>query len=183
MTPADYLAFERASDRKHEYVDGEVFAMAGGTRAHNLIAANAVGELHAALLDRPCEVYGSDMKVEAERGQKYHYPDALVLCGAPVLSDAEGDAVQNPKVIVEVLSDTTERYDRGDKFASYATIPSFSDYVLASQHRVRVEHFQRQADGSWIFRALGPGETLVLASIGCEIAVDRLYLKVFPAKG
>ena len=181
MTPREYLTFERASTEKHEYVDGEVFAMAGGTREHNLAAANAVGELRSALLDRPCEVYGSDMKIKAVDDEQYHYADAFVLCGRPVFEDDTRDVVQNPKVIVEVLSDSTERYDRGDKFAGYRTIDTVTDYVLVSQKKARVEHFHRHPDGTWSFRVLGPGEALALTDLGCEIAVDRIYWKVFSA--
>jgi Uma2 family endonuclease len=180
MTPAEYLAFERASEEKHEYVDGEIFAMAGGTHEHSLIGQNVAGELRSALLERPCRVHGSDLKLKTAAG-KYHYADAFVICGPPVFEDETRDVVQNPKVIVEVLSDSTERYDRGDKFASYRTIGTLVDYVLVSQTAVLVEHFHRLADGTWLYRALGAGETLVLPSLECEIPVDRLYLKVFPA--
>src|SRR4051812_37464437 len=117
MTPAEYLAFERASEVKHEYADGEIFAMAGGTREHNLISANVVGELRSALIERPCEVYGSDQKLKTTNG-KFHYPDASVICGSPVFEDETRDVMLNPRAIVEVLSDATERYDRGDKFAN-----------------------------------------------------------------
>ncbi len=180
MTPEGYLSFERASDQKHEYADGEIFAMSGGTREHNLVAANVLSELHSALLERPCEVYGSDQKLKTPAG-KYHYPDISVVCGPPVFEDEKRDVMRNPKLLVEVLSDSTERYDRGDKFASYRTIDTFVDYVLLSQKAVLVEHFHRLPDGTWLYRALGAGDTLVLASLGCEISVDRLYLKVFPA--
>ena len=179
LTPTQYVAMEQASEQKHEYADGEIFAMAGGTREHNLIAANVLRELSSALLEGPCEVYGSDQKI-ATPTKKYHYPDVSVACG-PTFEDATRDAVLNPKVIVEVLSDSTERYDRGDKFASYRTIPSFVEYVLASQTTVLVEHYRRLPDGTWLYRTLGPGEVLALPSLGCEIPVDRLYLKVFPA--
>jgi Uma2 family endonuclease len=180
MTPAEYLAFERASDDKHEYVDGEIFARSGSTREHSLLGHNVGVELGNALLERPCEVHGSDMKIKTPAG-KYHYADGFVLCGPPVFEDETRDVVLNPKVIVEVLSESTERYDRGDKFASYRGIATFEDYVLVSQTAVLVEHFHRLADGTWLYRALGPGEQLVLASLGCQIPVDRMYLKVFPA--
>jgi Uma2 family endonuclease len=180
MTAEAYLAFERASEERHEFVDGEIFAMSGGTWEHNLIAANVVGELRQILLDRPCHVQGADMKIKTA-ADKFHYADAFALCGDPLFVDDTRDAVKNPKAIFEVLSDSTERYDRGDKFASYRTMSTLDDYVLVSQKAVLVEHFHRLPDGTWLYRALGPGETLSLASIGCEIAVDRLYLKVFPA--
>jgi Uma2 family endonuclease len=178
MTPEEYLAFERGSDIKHEYVNGEIFAMSGGTREHSLASANALGELRSALLDRPCEVHGPDMKVKAA-GPKYHYPDVSVVCGRPLFEDETRDVLVNPKAIVEVLSDSTERYDRGEKFASYRTIATLDDYVLVSQTAVLVEHYHRQSDGTWIYRALGPGERLSLGALGCDIPVDRIYLKVF----
>jgi Uma2 family endonuclease len=180
MTPEEYLAFERASEEKHEYVDGEIFAMSGGTREHSLVCHNVTRELGIALLERPREVHGPDLKIKTAAG-KYHYADAFVLCGPPVFEDETRDVVLNPKAIVEVLSDSTERYDRGDKFASYRTVGTFVDYVLVSQTSVLVEHYHRLADGSWLYRALGAGEKLVLPSLECEIPVDRLYLKVFPA--
>ncbi len=180
MTPAEYLAFERASDERHEYVDGEIFAMSGGTRAHSLIGENVGGELRSALEARPCESHGSDLKIKTA-ADTYHYADAFVLCGEPKYEDETTDVVLNPKVIVEVLSDSTERYDRGDKFKSYRTLATLDDYVLVSQHSVFVEHYHRLPDGDWLYRALGPGSKLSLASIGAEIEVDRLYLKVFEA--
>lgn len=180
MTAEEYLAFERASEERHEFVDGEIFAMSGGTWEHNLIAANVVGELRQILLEHPCHVQGADMKIKTAL-DKFHYADAFVLCGEPVFEDDTRDVVLNPKAIFEVLSDSTERYDRGDKFASYRTLASLDDYVLVSQKSVLVEHFHRLQDGDWLYRALGPGETLSLASLGCEIPVDRLYLKVFSA--
>lgn len=180
MTPAEYLTFERASDEKHEYVAGEIFAMSGGTREHSLLGHNVGVELENALLERPCEVHGSDLKIKSAP-DKYHYADAFVLWGSPVFEDEARDVVVNPKVIVEVLSASTERYDRGDKFASYRAIETFADYVLVSQTAVLVEHFHRQSDGTWLYRALGPGSRLVLPSIGCELEVDRLYRKVFAA--
>lgn len=181
MTPTEYLAFERSSNEKHEYVNGEIFAMSGGTREHSLLSTSVARELGNALLERPCEVHGSDMKIKT--ASDYHYADALVICGAPVFEDQTRDVVLNPKVIVEVLSDSTERYDRGDKFTSYRTLESLQDYVLVSQKSVQVEHFRRLPDGQWLYRALGPGERLALESVGCAIPIDGIYLKVFPAAG
>jgi len=181
MTPEEYLAFERASEERHEYADGEIFAMSGGTRDHSLTAQNIAGELRNALLERPCEVHGSDMKIKAVATRKYHYADALVLCGQPIFEDETQDVVLNPKLIVEVLSDSTERYDRGDKFTSYRTIETLEDYVLVSPTTVLVEHFHRLSDGTWIYRALGPGKQLEFTSLGCAISIDRIYLKVLPA--
>ncbi len=178
LTPAEYLAFERAAEQRHEYADGEVFAMAGASFNHGVLSMNMGRELSAALLDRPCNVIVADLRVKLQSTERYVYPDVVVVCGDPVLEDAEVDTLLNPKVIVEVLSDSTEGYDRGDKFARYQNIPSFTDYVLVSQKSVRVEHFHRQADGRWLLSILGPGEQLVIEAIGVSIAVDRVYLKV-----
>ncbi len=182
MTSEEYLAFERASDQKHEYVDGEIFAMSGGTREHSLLATNVTTSLSLALRRRPCEVHNSDMKVRSGREPEYHYPDVSVVCGKPIFEDETRDVLLNPKVIVEVLSESTERYDRGDKFESYGTIASLEEYVLISQMKVRVEHYHRGPDGAWTYRALGLGDRLILRSIECEITVDEIYLKVFPAE-
>ncbi len=179
MTPAEYLAFERASEQRHEYADGELFAMSGGTREHSLVGQNVARELGNALLERPCEVHGSDMKIAILEISRYFYPDVSVVCGEAMFADDQRDSLINPKVIVEVLSETTERYDRGDKFALYRKIGTFQEYVLASQSEPLVEHYSRLPDGTWLYRALGPDERLVLPSLGCEVAVERLYLKVF----
>jgi Uma2 family endonuclease len=179
MTPEEYLAFERASDTKHEYVNGKIVARPPSTHEHSLIATNIVAELNNALIERPCNAHGSDMKVKSAGKPNYHYPDGSVVCGKPMLEDEARDTLLNPKLVVEVLSDSTERYDRGDKFASYRTIGTLEEYVLVSQTSVLVEHYHRATDGTWIYRALGPGERLVLPSLGCEIPVDHIYLKVF----
>lgn len=178
VTAAEYLAFERAAEERHEYIDGEIVAMAGGTSEHSLIAANLVAELRAALRERPCRAYSSDLRVKIESSQSYTYPDVSVVCGPPRFEDAKRDVLLNPLAIFEVLSDSTEGYDRGEKFAHYRTVPSLADYVLVSQRSALVEHYHRQADGTWLLRALGPGERLVLESLG-EVAVDEIYLKVF----
>lgn len=180
MTPTEYLAFERASETKHEYADGEVFAMSGGTREHSLIQANVAGELRALLRKRPCEVHGADMRVKVDASGRYVYPDATVVCGNPRFEDETSDTLLNPRIVVEVLSDSTEAYDRGEKFAQYRSVASVMDYVLVSQKKVRVEHFQRQPDGRWVLTVLGPGQSLTLESAGVELPVDEIYLKVFP---
>ncbi|MGK3999616.1 Uma2 family endonuclease [Sorangium sp. So ce1024] len=178
LSPAEYLAFERASEQKHEYANGEIFAMSGCSREHSLLAGNIQRELGNALLDRACEVHTSDMRVKIASTGRYVYPDASVVCGEPVFEDAEVDTLLNPSVIVEVLSETSEAYDRGDKFAQYRRVPSIMEYVLVSQKEVRIEHFQRQPDGRWLLAILGPGMQLELESIGVVIDVDRVYRKV-----
>jgi len=182
VAPEEYLDFERSSEQRHEYADGEIFAMAGGTREHNLVAGNLFAELRLALLERPCEVYSSDMRLKIAATGRYVYPDVAVVCGRPAFEDEKRDTLLNPTIIVEVLSSSTEAYDRGDKFAQYQTLPSFQEYVLASQKEPRIEHFRRLQDGTWLLRILRSGDRLVLESVGCEIAVDRAYLKVFEAQ-
>jgi Uma2 family endonuclease len=181
ITPAEYLALERSSPEKHEYCDGEIFAMAGASEAHDLIVANVVGELRAALRHRPCKVYPSDMRLKVPATGLYTYPDASALCGLAELEDTEVDTLLNPAVIVEVLSASTEDYDRGTKFKNYRSIPSFREYVVVSQAEVLVEHHVRQADGSWLMREHRAGERFELAALGCGLAVDELYLKVLGA--
>ncbi|WP_437732453.1 Uma2 family endonuclease [Sorangium sp. So ce1335] len=178
LSPAEYLAFERASEQKHEYANGEIFAMSGCSREHSLLAGNIQRELGNALLERACEVHTSDMRVKIASTGRYVYPDASVVCGEPVFEDAEVDTLMNPSVVVEVLSETSEAYDRGDKFAQYRSVPSIVEYVLVSQKEARIEHFQRQPDGRWLLSILGPGTQLELESIGVVIDVDRVYRKV-----
>lgn len=176
-TEAEYLARERAARDKHEFSAGESFAMAGAKRAHNLVVANLVTALCTTLRARPCEVYPSDMRVKVSATGLYTYPDASVVCLEPQFEDAELDTLLNPEVIFEVLSDTTEAYDRGDKFAAYQTIPTLREYVLVSTRRRRVERFTREAGGGWHLETFEAG-ALVELSVGCSVAVDELYLKV-----
>ena len=178
LSPQEYLDFERSSEQRHEYADGEIFAMAGGTLEHSAVAANLLGELRNALLGRGCRMLTSDMRIKTANG-RYVYPDGAVLCERPEFEDDKRDTLLNPAVIVEVLSDSSEAYDRGEKFAQYRTLPSLRDYVLASQKEPRLEVFTRQSDGSWVLRIYGPGERAALTSIGVEITMDRTYADVF----
>jgi Uma2 family endonuclease len=182
-TPEEYLAWERMQLDKHEFHDGEVFAMAGATFEHNQIVANALAELRAALREKPCRVCASDLRVSVPATGLYTYPDASVVCGRPEFVDGKLDTLLNPLILVEVLSDSTADYDRGTKFANYRTIASFRDYVLISTDRVLVEYYTRQDDGSWVLREFRAGERFRLESVGCDLAVDELYLKVFNATG
>jgi Uma2 family endonuclease len=153
--------------------------MSGGTREHSLIAVNIARELSLALEDRPCEVHASDMRIKIQATGRYVYPDVSVVCGSPVWEDATRDTLLNPVVIIEVLSDSSEAYDRGDKFAQYRSIESLKEYVLASQKEARIEHFRRLPDGSWLLRIFQRGDRVGLDSLGVELSVDRAYLKVF----
>jgi Uma2 family endonuclease len=179
MTEQEYLAFERASDMRHEFADGVAYAMSGGTREHSLVGTNIAGELRIALRDRPCEVHGSDMRIKVARSGRYTYADAVVVCGRAELEDEVGDTLLNPTVVVEVLSDSSERYDRGEKFAQYRSVESLRHYVLASQRQARIEVFTRAEAGAWVYRAHGPGEPVRLEALGCSVDVDAVYRRVF----
>jgi Uma2 family endonuclease len=178
-TAQEYLAWERLQPTKHELFQGETFAMSGATRAHNLIVANMVGELRNALRKKPCEVYPSDMRSNISTTGLYTYPDVVVVCGKPEFEDDVHDTLLNPKVLVEVLSESSESYDRGKKFEQYRSIASLAEYVLVAQDQALVEHFSRQPDGSWLLREARAGGRITLPSVDCSIEVDEIYLKVF----
>ena len=178
MTDEEYLAFERTSEEKHEFLAGELFAMSGAKKAHNLVTANLIRLLGNLLLERPCLVFPADMKTHIPSTGLYAYPDVTVVCGEPVFQDESEDVLLNPKLIVEVLSDSAESYDRGEKFEAYQTIESLQDYVLVSPKKARIDCFTRRADG-WLLRSFGAGERMVIESLECELAVDDVYVKVF----
>jgi Uma2 family endonuclease len=175
MSPEQYLAFARAAEFKHEYWHGEVFAMAGASRRHNLLVGNVVYLLNSALRDRPCEVYPSDMRVSGAAGDIYTYPDVSVVCGEPTFGDQTSDTLLNPCVIVEVLSDSTEAYDRGKKFEHYRGIASVQHYLLVAQDQPLIELYTRQADGTWSLADRRMGDEVVLSALGCELAVADVY--------
>ena len=170
---------ERASDTKHEFFAGAVFAMAGASRAHNLLATSTTALLWNALRGGPCEVYNSDQKVRILSTHQYVYPDVSVACD-PRFEDDARDVLLNPSVIVEVLSDSAEAYDRGKKFEGYQTLESLRDYVMIAQHSVRIVHYAREPDGSWRMRVHGPGTAVALTACDAHLALDALYERVFP---
>lgn len=175
-TFAEYIALEAESDVKHEYVNGEIFAMAGGTLEHSRIAANIILELGAQLRGRPCVVYTSDARVRVRATGLATYPDASIVCGSIERDPEDTNTLTNPVVLVEVLSDGTEAYDRGEKFAHYQRIPSLREYLLVSQHGKRIDHYLRNDDdGSWTFRSVESPGSVRLPSIGCELALDAVY--------
>jgi Uma2 family endonuclease len=178
-TVAEYLAFERASETKHEYFNGEIFAMAGASEPHNLIAWNIGGELHDRLKDGPCRAYVSDMRVRCPSGLRT-YPDVTAVCGDPRFEDERRDTLVNPLAIFEVLSPSTEKYDRGNKFENYQAIPTLREYVLVHQDRMRVEHYSRREGGDeWVLRVVTDPEASVrFPALGCEIALSEIYAKV-----
>jgi Uma2 family endonuclease len=174
MSPEHFLAWERTETERHQYVRGEVFAMAGGSPRHNAIVANAIIALGATLRGRGCTVLSSDQRIRSGDGEQYVYVDVSVVCGPLRLVSGTTDVLENPDLVVEVLSPGTEAYDRGDKWEGYQRIPELRDYVLVSQGSVRVEHFARQAGGTWRYGVSGPG-AVVLLSDGTELSVDALY--------
>ena len=174
FTAKEYLALEAVAEIRHEFTGGQIVAMAGAELEHNQIAQNVRTELTAALGDRSCHIVGSDQRVYVEAIGEYFYPDVLVTCLEPRMIDPKPRSLVNPQLIVEVLSESTERYDRGDKWLAYRTIPSLTDYVIISSIRREVEHYQRLPDGSWTLRPpQRDGESLL--SSGVVLNVHRLY--------
>ena len=177
-TAEDYLAFERDSDEKHEFIDGSVYLMTGASREHNLIVFSLATLLGNQLRGRACEAYVNDMRVKVKR-QDYTYPDVIVVCHPPKFEDADVDTLLNPTLLIEVLSPSTEQYDRGQKFESYRTLNSLQEYVLVAQDRPHIEHFVRQDQGTWMFSEVnGLNMSLELASIGCTLALADIYEKL-----
>jgi Uma2 family endonuclease len=179
LTAEEYLALERQAPYKSEYGNGEVFAMSGASRRHNLIALNIGAELRAQLKQRPCEVYTSDMRVKISRTGIYTYPDVVVVCEEPVFEDAEVDTLLNPTVLVEVLSKSTEDYDRGGKFEHYRTLASLQEYLLVAQERCHVVHYVRQPDHTWLLaETYDMPDGVHLPSIHCDLLLSEVYAKV-----
>ncbi len=179
MTEAEYLAFERSSEIKHEFVGGEIYAMSGASRNHNLIAGSTYVAIYSQLRGKGCETYPSDMKVRTPSTGSYVYPDISVVCGDPQFDDEQRDVLLNPGVVIEVLSPNTEAYDRGKKFARYREIESLQEYILISQDQPHIERFVRQADGMWQFSDVrGLEGSVTLASVGCQLALQAVYEQV-----
>lgn len=175
LTYGEYLALERETDARHEFLDGEAWLMAGGTPAHSKIKTNAAGVLHAALRGRPCQVYDSDLKVRVAATGLTTYPDLSVVCGALERHPEDRNAITNPTVWLEVLSGSTEGWDRGGKFMHAQQVASLAHYVLVSQDTRRVEVFTRGDDGGWSYRAFSVGTAVPLTALGVEVDVDALY--------
>jgi len=175
-TYAEYLELEEASlDVKHEWEDGVILPMAGGTRDHSLLAANLMVQFGVALRGRPCRAYTSDARMRVPATGLATYPDLTVVCGQAAPHPEDKDAITNPVLLVEVLSESTEQRDRGRKLAHYETIESLRHYLLVSQDQVRIEHFQRAEAGSWRFKSYGSGGRIPLPDLDVVIDVDELY--------
>lgn len=177
----DYLRRERQAESKSEYVNGYIYAMAGGSLAHNRITANLNRLIANALHQRPCEVFTSDMKVRIDRANCFRYPDASGLCGPIELHDEVGDSYCNPQFIIEVLSPSTEALDRGEKFHLYRFLDSLREYILVRQDRVEVEIFRKEEDGRWNsvqYNELSDG--FDLRSVGVRLSLSQIYERVIP---
>ncbi|MDQ6788892.1 MAG: Uma2 family endonuclease [Acidobacteriota bacterium] len=179
LTPEEYLEFERKSETKHEYFNGEIFAMSGAKRRHNVVAWNIGGELRQKLKGKDCEAYPADMRVLVPQTGLYTYPDLVVVCGEPKFQDDVFDTLLNPILLIEVLSDSTESYDRGKKFQHYRSIESLQEYVLVSQDEARIEKYVKQGDEFWILsEAVGLDSQIEFSSIECKIALREVYDKI-----
>ena len=179
LTPEEYLEIERKAEFKSEYYKGEVFAMAGALRAHNSVLANLIRELSQQLRPRDCDVYPSDMRVQVSDTGLYTYPDCSVVCAERKFVDGRFDTLLNPTVLAEVLSPSTEAYDRGFKFKLYQSLPSLKEYVLIASNYMQVDLYVRQPDDKWLLStASDPDAVVEVPSIGCRLKLADLYEKV-----
>ena len=182
-TLAEYLELEKHTDERYEYFDGEVVAMSGASLRHNRIVRNLIRAIDANLEGKPCEVLPADMRLKVPKALPYRYADLVVVCGEPIIEDLQGlEILVNPLVILEVLSASTEAYDRGIKFSEYQSIASFQEYVLIAQDRPHITHYVRQEGGQWLRSDLqGVADHLLLRALDCAIPVAEIYRQVpFP---
>jgi len=179
ITPKEYLEIERKAEFKSEYFNGEMFALAGAGKTHNKISSNLIINIGVHLKNKTCLIYGSDMKVKISSSGLYAYPDISVVCGDEKFEDDESDILLNPKLVIEILSESTESYDRGKKFEHYRTLESLQEYVLVSQEKPKVEQFLKQQDGKWLYSEVnGIDSRAQFTSIECEIDLKEIYHKV-----
>jgi Uma2 family endonuclease len=179
ITPEEYLALERQAETRSEYLDGEMFPMPGVTKRHGRIVTNLIVELGTQFLDRPFEVFATDLRVKVSPTGLYTYPDVFITGTESQVEDEYDDTILDPHVIIEVLSDSTESYDRGKKFAHYRTLDSLKEYFLVSQKEYRVERFVRQEDGNWLYSEVtDPEGSVEITTVVCRIPMSRIYRKV-----
>ena len=179
ISPQEYLRLERLSEYKSEYVNGQIFAMTGASRKHNLITTNISSSLHTQLKGRPCEVYAVNMRVKLRATGLYTYPDVAVACGEPEFEDDFIDTLLNPTLLVEVLSPSTERYDRIAKSSYYRTMESLAEHLLVAQDEIRVEQYVKQPSGEWLlFEFLALDSTVQLPSIECSLQLTEVYDRI-----
>jgi len=178
VTLGEYLALERKAEIRSEYITGRMFAMSGASRRHSLIAGNFYRELSSQMRPRICEAHMNDMRVKVSPTGMYTYPDIVAVCGEALFEDEQIDTLVNPMVIVEVLSESTEAYDRGEKFAHYRRLETLREYVLVAQDKIRIEHYRREGE-EWILSEVSaPDATLHLGSIDCHVEIAAIYEKV-----
>ena len=182
LTVEEYFAIEATAERKSEFYDGEMFQMAGASKEHNAISRNLTAEFHQRLKDGPCQVFVSDLRVRVSRTGLYTYPDLLIVCDEPEYAPENEDTLTDPKVVVEVLSPSTERYDRTTKFRHYKQLPSVQEYVLVSQDEPLIERFVRQTDGEWAQADfVGLDTSMTLATVPLRVPLTEVYRGVvFP---
>jgi Uma2 family endonuclease len=178
FTREEYLAIERAADHRSEFVNGRIYAMAGASLRHTHIVRNLIVAISNRLVGRPCEAYSNDLRVKVSETGMYTYPDVVGLCEEPRLEDDYGDTLLNPAVIIEVLSESTERYDRGDKFAHYRRIDTLREYILVAQDKVSVEQYVRHGD-HWMLSEISDLDAVLrIEALGCEVALRDVYDRV-----
>jgi Uma2 family endonuclease len=182
LTAAEYLAIERLAEFKSEFFQGEMFAMAGASRFHNRVKERLIGLLFSRLEGGPCQTFSSDQRVLVDRTGLYTYPDIVILCGTPEFDSLDPDTLLNPTAIIEVLSPSTEKYDRGAKFRNYKLIPSLKEYILVAQDEAVIDRYVRQADGRWWLETfVGLDDTLAFHSVQASILLADIYKGVdFP---
>jgi len=179
MSPEEYLAIERKVEQKSEYLHGTMVAMGGASERHNLIVTNISRELSLQMNRRLCKVYANDMRVKVNATGLYTYPDVVALCGETRFDDQQRDTLVNPAVIVEVLSESTEAYDRGEKSENYRRLESLVEYLFVAQDRIHIDHYVRQGDNTWLLsEASAPGDAVKLSSIECSLLLSEVYDKV-----
>lgn len=181
LSPDEYLAWERTQPVRHEFFRGEVFAMAGGSMRHNALCGAIIEVLRTQLRGR-CAVLTSDQRVVSAHRERYVYPDVSVVCGPVVAEPGASDVLANPTIVVEVLSESTEQYDRGLKWEGYQRIESLTDYVLVSQSHRRIEHFRRDRTTTWLYQVAGEGQRIVLSN-DAVLDVDAIFAGVFELSG
>jgi Uma2 family endonuclease len=179
FTLDQYLEQEQQSEVRHEYFAGQIFDMAGSTPQHNRITVNLSSALNFQLRGRKCQVFSIDVRVKIPNTGLYTYPDVTVVCGAVQYDERDANAITNPKVIIEVLSKSTEAYDRGDKFAHYRQLEEITDYLLVTQERKRVEHYVKQSDYQWLLTVFeNESEALIIEGIDCRLTLAEIYENV-----
>jgi Uma2 family endonuclease len=179
ITIKEYLETERAAVTKHEYYRGETFAMSGARRNHNEIQSNMIGEVRNHLKDKGCRVYGSDFRVHIPSNTLFTYPDVVIVCGEPQMLDDDFDTLLNPTVLIEILSPSTQSYDRGDKFNLYRSIASLQHYILIASESVGIEQYSRQKNGQWLLQeTISIESALEIQTIEVSIPLSEIYAGV-----